>query len=107
LCKFGKLNVIHGNEFKGGGGINPARALFLKAKTDVICGDKHITNTRPENTLDGNIIYVHIVACLCELNPGYMPFGHTLWNNGFAHISLHGKGEFSVRNFRIHNGKIL
>jgi len=107
LCKFGKLNVIHGNEFKGGGGVNTARTLFLRAKTSAIAGDKHRTAENTEGDLNGKIITTWGVGCLCEMNPEYMPFAHTAWNHGFAHISMLGKGDFHVRNYRIHNNKIL
>lgn len=106
LCHFGKLHVIHGNEFKGGGGVNPARSLFLKAKVSTIAGDKHKTGENNEGSLAGKLITTWSVGCLCELNPGYMPFGHTIWNHGFAHISIDGE-DFHVRNFRIHNDRIM
>jgi len=106
LCHFGKLHVIHGNEFKGGGGVNPARSLFLKAKASTIAGDKHKTGENNEGSLAGKLITTWSVGCLCELNPGYMPFGHTIWNHGFAHISMDGE-DFHVRNFRIHDNRIM
>ena len=106
LVKFGKLNVIHGNEFKGGGGVNPARALYMKAKANVIAGDKHKTGENTEGNLDGKIVTTWSVGCLCELNPKYLPFAHVSWNHGFAHISMSGN-DFHVQNFRIYNGKML
>lgn len=106
LVKFGKLNVIHGNEFKGGGGVNPARTLFLRAKANVIAGDKHKTGENNEGDLNGKLITTWSVGALCDLNAEYMPFAHTTWNHGFAHIKLN-KDDFHVKNFRIHNGKIL
>lgn len=106
LVKFGKLNVLHGNEFKGGGGVNPARALYMRAKANAIAGDKHKTGENTDGSLDGKIITTWSVGCLCDLNPKYMPFAHTSWNNGFAHITMNGE-NFHVKNFRIYNGKIL
>lgn len=106
LVKFGKLNVIHGNEFKGGGGVNPARALYMRARANVIAGDKHKTGENNEGTLDDKLITCWSVACLCELNPKYMPFGHTIWNHGFAYIEMSGD-NFHVKNFRIKHGRIL
>lgn len=106
LVKFGDLNVIHGNEFKGGGGVNPARALYLKAKTNIIAGDKHKTQDVIENTLDNQAITVHCVGCLCDLNPKYIPFGHTIWNLGFAHVTIKNNKAF-VKNYRIHNNQII
>lgn len=106
LVKFGKLNVIHGNEFKGSGGVNPARALYMRAKSNVIAGDKHKTGENTEGSLDGKIVTTWAVGCLCDLNPKYMPFAHASWNTGFAHITMDGE-SFHVKNYRIHNGKIL
>lgn len=106
LVKFGKLNVLHGNEFKGSGGVNPARALYMRAKSNAIAGDKHKTGENTEGSLDGKIVTTWAVGCLCDLNPKYMPFAHTTWNLGFSHITM-DKGDFHVRNYRIYNGKIL
>lgn len=106
LVKFGDLNVIHGNEFRGGGGVNPARALYLKAKTNIIAGDKHKTQELFENNLDNNPVKVYCVGCLCDLNPKYIPFGHTIWNLGFAHITIKNN-KVSVKNYRIHNNQII
>ena len=106
LTKFGKLNVLHGNEFKGSGGVNPARALYMRAKSNAIAGDKHKTGENTEGSLDGKIVTTWAVGCLCDLNPKYMPFAHASWNLGFAHIKMNGK-EFHVDNKRIYNGRIL
>ena len=91
LCKFGKLNVIHGNEFKGGGGVHPARTLYNKAKTDIVAGDKHKSDMSITTDLDGKVTQVYSVGCLCDLNPEYFPMGHMLWNHGFAIIELKDK----------------
>lgn len=106
LSKFGNLNVVHGNEFKGGGGVNPARALYLKAKDNTIAGDKHKSGENTESTLNGKIITTWSVGCLCDLNPSYFPMGHVNWNHGFAHISMNNN-NFHVRNMRIWENKIL
>lgn len=106
LAKFGNLNVIHGNEFKGGGGVNPARALYLRAKDNCIAGDKHKTGENTEGSLNGNIVTTWAVGCLCELNPEYLPMAHVNWNHGFSHITMDGD-DFHVSNLRIYKGKIL
>ena len=107
VVRFGHLNVIHGNEFKGGGGVNPARTLFLRAKDNLIAGDKHKSGENNEGTMNGKLITTWSVGCLCDLNPEYMPFAHTTWNHGFAHITMKKDGMFKVRNFRIKDGEIL
>ena len=99
LVKFGSLNVIHGNEFKGGG-MHPAKTLYNKAKTNIIAGDKHRTDVSIQSNLDNDSAKVYSVGCLCDLNPEYYLFGHTTWNHGFAHIKMNGS-KFTVGNYRI------
>lgn len=101
--RIGKLYVLHGNEFKGGGGVNPARAYYLKSKVNMIAGDKHQTSEHTEQSLDGSTVTCWSTGCLCELNPDYMPFNR--WNLGAAHIIVHADGDFNVTNFRIIKGK--
>ena len=43
-------------------------------------------------------------GCLCDLHPRYMPLNK--WNHGFAIVDLDTAGGFSVRNFRIIDGKV-
>lgn len=105
LVKIGKLNVIHGNEYKGGGGINVARTLWLRAGDNVIAGDKHKTQTGLKTNIDKKTVGTWSVGCLCELNPEYMPFNE--WNLGFAHIEISSNGEFVVHNKSIINGRIM
>lgn len=105
LVKAGKLNMIHGNEYKGGGGINVARTLWLRAGDNVIAGDKHKTQTGLKTNIDKKVVGTWSVGCLCELNPDYMVFNE--WNLGFAHIEIFPNGEFAVHNKQIINGRIL
>jgi len=105
LVQAGKLNMIHGNEYKGGGGINVARTLWLRAGDNVIAGDKHKTQTGLKTNIDKKVVGTWSVACLCELNPDYLPFNE--WNLGFAHIEIFNSGEFAVHNKQIINGRIL
>jgi len=106
LVRHGNLNIIHGNEFKGGGGINVARSLYLRSKANMIAGDKHKTNNNIENTINGDTIRTYSVGCLCDLNPEYIPFGHTIWNHGFAIIER-SENDFIVHNKRIENGVVV
>jgi len=103
--KIGKLYVLHGNEFKGGGGVNPARAYYTKAKVSMIAGDKHRTSEHTETSLDGTVVTCWSTGCLCELSPDYMPYN--AWNLGFAHITVEPDGNFEVYNKRIIKGKIV
>lgn len=104
LVKAGKLNIIHGNEYKGGGGINVARTLWLRAGDNVIAGDKHKTQSGLKTNIDKSIVGTWSVGCLCELNPDYLTFNE--WNLGFAHIEIESNGNFTVHNKQIIHGKI-
>jgi len=100
----GKLHMIHGNEYKGGGGINVARTLWLRAGDNVIAGDKHKTQSGLKTNIDKSVTGTWSVGCLCELNPDYLPFNE--WNLGFAHIVIESNGNFAVDNKQIIDGKI-
>lgn len=101
----GKLYALHGNEFKGGGGVNPARAYYTKSKVSMIAGDKHRTSEHTETSLNGDVVTCWSTGCLCELSPDYMPYN--AWNLGFAHIMVEPNGNFEVYNKRIIKGKIV
>jgi len=101
----GKLSIVHGNEMKGGGGINVARTLWLRASTNIIAGDKHKTQDMIETDIQNNSHGAWSVGCLCELNPDYLPYNR--WNHGFAIIIISSDGSFEVQNKRIVKGKVV
>lgn len=104
--KMGGLNVVHGHEL-GSSVISPvniARGLFLRAKTSTICGHHHQVSEHTEQNLNGKITTCWSVGTLGELHPAYLP--NNKWSHGFAHIQWDGE-DFSVKNYRILNGKIL
>jgi len=105
--RFGHLNVIHGHEFGESffNPVNPARGLFLKAKTSVLAGHNHQTSSHHENNLNGKPTACFSMGCLCDLEPEYRPFAYTKWNHGFARVELDGD-EFYVHNHRIIDGKV-
>jgi len=102
----GKLMVLHGHELAGGaGGVNPARSTFLKTFSNVLVGHFHKTSSNTETTLNGDMIAVNSVGCLCDLNPHYMPINRH--NLGFAYITHDVKsGEYHLENLKIIKGKI-
>lgn len=104
--KLGKLTALHGHELAGGaGGVNPARSTFLKTLSNVIVGHYHKTSSNTETTMDGDVIAVNSVGCLCGLNPLYMPINKH--NLGFAYCELNIKtGEYFLDNKKIVKGKI-
>jgi len=106
IIKAGKLSIMHGHEFFGGGaGVNPARGYFMRSKESVLCGHNHQTSEHTEPTLSGDIITAWSTGCLSELHPMYMPVNK--WNLGFAFVEIETDGTFKVHNKRIFKGKVL
>lgn len=106
LIKIGKLNMIHGHEFQRGafgGGVNPARWLYLKGRENAICAHFHRTSEHAEKSLTDDVTVCWSVGCLCDLRPKFAPFN--AWNLGFAFVRR-DKDEFYVNNLKIINGEI-
>lgn len=107
IVKAGKLNIIHGDEFIGGdsGGVNPARAMFLKTNENTICGHFHKTSEHIEKTLSDDVIGCWSIGCSTQLHPEYAR--NNKWNNGFAHIYVYEDGHFHINNMKIVKGKLV
>ena len=110
VAKLGRLNLVHGHEFGRGGAsspVNPARGLYMKAKTSTVCGHHHQTSEHTEPNLNGEIATTWSVGCLCELSPDYRPINK--WNHGVIFIECdHDRGGwFNVENRRILNGSLI
>lgn len=95
----GKLPILHGHEFKISRAVNPARGLFLKAKTFAMCAHHHSSSEHTEKDLNGNILTTWSTGCLCDLSPDYQPYAN--WNWGFALVNAEKNGDFEVINKRI------
>ena len=104
--RIGKLTVLHGHEMTGGsGGVNPARATFLKTLESVIVGHYHKTSQHTEASMFSEVYSVNSTGCLCGMNPHYMPINK--WNHGFAYVELDVKtGEYELHNLKIIKGKV-
>lgn len=107
VVRIGKLNLIHGHEYKPNiqTPVNPARGLFLRTKGLAACGHFHQTSEHHEPTITMKPQGCWSTGCLCQLNPPYMPLNK--WNHGFCLIDCTSKGDFHVENFRIMDGKVL
>ncbi len=107
VIQVGKLNVVHGHEFRGGGGVNPARWLFLRSVSTALCGHFHRTSEHHETALDRRLYGVWSVGCACYLYPQYDP--QNKWNHGFAFVELErAAGMFHVTNHRLEpDGRLL
>jgi predicted phosphodiesterase len=108
LIKAGKLNIHHGHiTFRGGGSYaNPARMLYMKTKSSMLCGHVHVEGSHTEPDIDDKIATCFTVGCMCTLRPEYQPFGGKACH-GFAHIKVKSNGDFNVTNYRIYKGEIL
>lgn len=106
VMTFGKLNIIHGHEYRGGSGtVNVARQMRLKAKDNVICGHWHKTNSDYSTSIKGDTVGSWAMGCLCKLKPEYLPLNE--WNQGFALARLiNESGVFEVENKKVIDGKV-
>ena len=109
MIKLGQLAVLHGHELGESvfSPVNPARGMFLKAKTSILFGHNHQVSHHSESNLHGDQVGVWSTGCLCELTPEYRPYGYTKWSHGFASVVVNADGTFHVSNMKISNGKIL
>lgn len=103
--RLGKLNVIHGHEFRFAiaGPVNPARGFFNKAKAHCIGGHLHQTSQHSEKNINQSVISTWSTGCLCDLHPDYAPINQ--WNHGFAMVDVTRTGVFQVNNLRIVDGE--
>jgi predicted phosphodiesterase len=103
----GKLSIFHGHEFGKQflPSVNVARGLFMKTKVSALCGHHHQTAEHNERDANGKFITCWGVGCLSELSPDYNPYSK--YNHGFAIVEKGINGSYSVKNHRIHEGKIL
>ncbi len=107
VIQMGKLNVIHGHEYRPAiqAPVNPARGLFLRAKSASLCGHFHQTSEHHETNIVGKQQGSWSVGCACGLSPYYMPLNK--WCHGFALVRIYGQGDFEVRNLRVINGAVV
>jgi hypothetical protein len=104
--RLGKINVIHGHEysFPISNPVNPARGLFLRAKTHAICGHFHQPSNHSERTLEQLTVGTWSIGCLCNLHPRYRPLNN--WNHGFCWVEVDKEGTFQVHAKKIISGKV-
>lgn len=100
---YGKLNIFHGHEYQGGGGIHVAYNRFNKALDNVLSGHSHKAQSVIRKDINGHIKGSWATGCLCDLNPRYAPKND--WTQGFAIIEKSSDGEFDVNNRVIHGNK--
>lgn len=100
----GKLTVLHGDEYRGSGGVNPARWLSLRTGDNCMVGHFHRTSTHVDRTVRGDTRGWWSTGCLCALDPDWLRF--TQWNHGFAIVDVNPDGSFEVDNLTIVDGRV-
>lgn len=100
--KLGRLNVLHGHEFGKGGGINPARWLYLKAGKNALIGHFHRASAHTEQDMEGTLTSCWSTGALCQRQL-YAPYAK--WSTGFAWVEVDGK-NFRVENRTFVDGEI-
>jgi predicted phosphodiesterase len=105
VVELGKLSVVHGHEFARGGGVMPARWLFLRGGATALCGHFHQQSQYTFRTLDRREISVWSTGCACFLSPAWLP--NNQWSHGYAMVEVASDGWFSVHNRRVLNGRVV
>ncbi len=102
----GGLLIMHGHEFSKGftPPISPARAAYMKASCNILVGHHHKSTEYHDVTANGDVICAWSTGCLCDLSPGYAPYGKM--EHGFAIVALNGS-DWSVYNARVIDGDIV
>lgn len=106
MIKAGKLSILHGHEFGHSvfSPVNPARGLYMRAKSSSVIGHHHQTSEHSEKDLLGEVVTTWSMGCLCGLQPDYMPYNR--WNHGFLTVDVKDDGDYEVNNYRIIDGKV-
>lgn len=102
----GKLPILHGHEYRGGGGgVNPARWLYTRARYVAMCGHFHRTSEHHERNIRDRAEAAWSLGCACHLAPRWLPLNS--WNHGFAFVKFAADGSFWVDNKRVLEGEIV
>jgi len=100
---YGKLNIIHGHEYYGGGGIHVAWNRLNKASENILSAHSHKPQSAIKPTINGHILGSWSLGCLCDLSPRYAPKND--WANGFALVEKESSGDFIVDNRVVYGNK--
>jgi len=100
----GKLVIIHGHEYKGAGGVNPARWLSLRTSGSIMCGHFHRSSSHFSKSIMDEISGAWSTGCMCHMSPDYSPYNQ--WNHGFAMVHVNKDKTFEVENKMMIGGKV-
>jgi predicted phosphodiesterase len=104
-AKAGKLNIRHGHEFYGSGGVFPGRKYYLAAKDNILVSHVHKTTNYITPDITKQVHGGFSIGCLSDLDPDYNP--NNEYNHGFAYLTIDKDGSFKLENKQIFNGKVL
>lgn len=86
--------------------VSPAKTIHDKMGMSMICGHTHKISEFTKTDAKGSISTCWSTGSLAELLPDYSPMANN-YAHGFSHIIVHKDDTFTVRNFRVSEGKIL
>ncbi len=99
VAMLGKLALIHGHEYRGGGGVMPARWLFLRTGESAMMGHLHHPTNYTFRTISGKEVGMWSTGCACFLSPEFCPLNQ--WGLGWAIQEIFQNGHFHVHNKRL------
>ncbi len=105
IIHVGKLHLLHGHEVRGQGGVNPARWLYLKARSVAACNHFHRTSEHHARNIGMKYEAAWSIGAACDLHPEWLPVNE--WNLGAAWVELSRDGSFSFENRRVFEGKLV
>lgn len=102
----GKLPILHGHELNGiSSTVNPARGLYMKAKSSSICAHLHRSSEHNDVNISSELSSSWSIGCLCDLHPEYAPYNS--WNHGFCRVKVAPDGTYKVFNARMYDYQVL
>lgn len=105
LTSFGDLVILHGDEIRGIGGIDPARKAALKFPgMNVMAGHTHRGESRFFRRPDGQVNHTHVLGHMGECSPNYHKY--TNWRLGWGIIECID-GKTHVDNMIWEDGRMF
>lgn len=101
----GKLPVIHGHEYRGGGGVQPSRWLYLRTGDTALTNHFHRTDHYTFRTITDREVGMWSVGCLCYLKPSYASLNQ--WTHGWATVEVSGGGFTVANRQRLRDGRVV
>jgi predicted phosphodiesterase len=104
IIRAGGLIIGHGDEYRGSGGVNPARWISLRAGESMLIGHFHRVSEHIDKSISGSVRGYWSVGCLCELQPAYLPYNQ--WSHGFAIVHINNDNTFEVETMQVIEGRV-